>query len=233
MNKIYAIATGLLIMLSSCAKKQETLKVASPGNALEIGFYLTADGEPGYTASYKSKAVVDSSAMGFVLSGEKSLDMGFKVVKSSTSSFDETWEQPWGEERLIRNQYNELKVELANTEGLKMNIVFRAFDYGLAFRYEFPEQEGLKEFEILDELTEFKMAGDHQAWWTPALASNRYEYIYEKDPLSKLKLVHSPLTMETADGLYLSLHEAALKDFPSYYVKGQGNTTLKLYLVPF
>lgn len=235
MNKIYVLVASLFLATYACDMKQEKkdLTVTSPDNKLKVSFYLNNEGAPGYSATFNGKTAVDSSAMGFELTDGRSLSGGFEVVSTATRSEDQTWEQPWGEEREIRDHYNELKVELQNEEGIKMNIFFRAYDGGLGFRYEFPQQENLGEFEVADELTEFNMSGNHQAWWVPAYEGNRYEYIYKKTAINNLKKVHTPLTIETTDGFYLSIHEAALKDFSSMVIEGKGNNQLKCALVPY
>jgi alpha-glucosidase len=114
-----------------------------------------------------------------------------------------------------------------------MTIVFRVFDDGIGFRYEIPEQAALTDFEILDELTEFTLTGDHQAWWIGAYWWNRYEYLYQQSPISEIDTVHTPLTIETADGLYLSIHEAALTDFASMTLVNSGKNVLTADLVPW
>lgn len=222
--------------LMSCATeqpKQLQTAIFSPEKKVEMTFYLLADGSPGYLVNYGNKAVVDSSRLGFELGNQISLRDGFEITATKTSTFDETWEQPWGEQRLIRNNYNQLKVSLTNQDQVKLNVIFRLFDNGIGFRYEFPEQEKLTAFEVMDELTEFNMPANHDAWSIPAYAGNRYEYLYEKAPISAFDRVHTPLTLETTHGLYLNMHEAALYDYPSMVVKNTGGTHLKCDLVPY
>ncbi len=224
----------LITIAGACNPGKKGIDITSPENKVKVEFLLTDDGRPQYVVRYADKLAVDTSLLGFELDGSH-LDRNFKIVNTSNSSFDETWEQPWGEERQIRNNYNELKVELQEKKGLKrkMNIIFRVYDYGLGFRYEFPQQENLKEFEIMEEVTTFKFPENHQAWWTPAYASNRYEYLYQKNPINDLDYVHTPLTLETKDSLYISIHEAAIQEFSSLYLKGIGNNTLHCHLVPW
>lgn len=222
--------------LISCAvdqsKKLQT-QLSSPEGKMSLNFYLLSDGSPGYTVNYDGKVVMDSSRLGFELGNQVSLRNGFKILNTSTSSFDDTWEQPWGEQRLIRNNYNELKVALTNENQINLNIIFRLFDNGIGFRYEFPQQEKLTEFEVMDELSEFNMSDDHNAWSIPAYAGNRYEYLYKKTPISEFGMVHTPLTIETKHDLYLHIHEAALYDYPSMVVKNIGGQNLKCDLVPY
>ena len=223
---------AIIAIATSCSKKPLT-ELASPGGGLIVSVNVDDEGRPFYTLKYENRTIVDTSYLGFEIGDASSLAAGLSIVGASTSGFDETWEQPWGEERYIRNNYNELNVNFASTEGLKLNVIFRLFDDGFALRYDFPEQEGLQEFVVKEEYTEFNMVGDHSVWWIPAFAGNRYEYEFSKNQLSELDRVHTPLTIEGSDGLYYSIHEAALYDYPSMVMKGTGSSTLKCDLVPY
>jgi alpha-glucosidase len=238
MKKATFIISSLLFLAWGCGSNQHeqtALQVMSPEKKLIVNFYLTKEGAPGYQALFNNKVVIDSSKLGFTINNTTSLEKGFDILNSTVTTVDTTWEQPWGEERRIRDNHTQLKVELKEHDGLKrkLNIIFRAFDYGLGFRYEFPEQENLKDFEIMDELTEFNMAGDHTSWWIPAFAGNRYEFLYSKSLTSKIDRVHTPVTFETSDSIYLSIHEAALQNFPSMVIQNEGQTKLKCFLVPY
>lgn len=219
---------------TSTEKQIKSLQINSPGKKLAVNFYLDKQGAPGYNVSYQGKIVIDSSKLGFVLKDIPALDKDFDIVNTSSTPYDSTWEQPWGEEHFIRDQHTQLKVELQERAGLKrkLNIVFRAFDYGLGFRYEFPAQENLQDFTVMDELTEFNMTNDNKAWWIPAFSGWRYEHLYTESPASQFKWVHTPVTFETPDSVYLSIHEAALYNYPSMLVKNEGHNKLKSYLVP-
>jgi len=163
------------------------------------------------------------------------LNQGFILKNIEFSTFDETWEQPWGEVRFIRNHYNEMKLHLQEEADLQRELIliFRVFDDGLGFRYEFPQQPNLTTFEIVDEQTEFHLAADHQAWWIPAYREHRYEYEYQRSPVSALKKVHTPLTLETAEGLYLAIHEANLTDYAAMVLAKSGERGLECDLTPF
>lgn len=115
-----------------------------------------------------------------------------------------------------------------------MNIVFKAYNDGIGFRYEIPEQASLKEYQITDELTEFAMTRDYDTWWIPAYGDEQdSEYLFTKSKLSALNQnVHTPLTMELNDSLFVSIHEAALVDYASMTLKPEG-LKLKGDLVPW
>lgn len=211
------------------------LKVKSPDNKVVVKFSLE-DSKPVYSVHFNGKEIVKPSAMGFILKDAVALDGNFELVAQKTSAFDETWEQVWGEKQHIRNNYNELIVDLQEKDGnkRKMSIVFRVFDYGIGFRYIIPEQEGLDSIIIMDELTRFNMPEDCKAWWIKAYQDNRYEYLFNETPISKMDTVHTPLTMfQEKNGVYLSLHEADLTDFASYTVASLKDGSLKTDLVPW
>ncbi|MEO1023635.1 MAG: glycoside hydrolase family 97 protein, partial [Bacteroidota bacterium] len=209
-----------------------TETISSPDEGIHVEVTLT-QGQLFYTLSKKKRLILDTSRLGLELK-EGNLSSKLTYHSSTTSSFDETWTQPWGEVKDIRNHYNELNLELEQEEtGRRMNVVFRVFDYGIGFRYEWPEQENLDEFVILDELTEFNLADDPQSWWIKAYILNRYEHLYEKSEVSRIDTVQTPFTMETQDGLFLSIHEAALTDYASMTLARTGGTKLEADLVPW
>ena len=218
----------------------DELTVASPGGAVEVSFLL-AEGRPYYAIRRGEQDVILPSKLGFVFNEAAPLNQDFVIAAHEETTFDETWTQPWGEVKEIRNHYTQLRVELAEASGeqRRLVVVFRVYDDGVGFRYELPAQPALAEIEIMDEETEFVLAGDHQAWWIPAYHGNRYEYLYKTSPISFLSrsdqfnVVHTPLTMQTDDGLYLSIHEAALTDYASMTLLGDEATTLQCDLVPW
>lgn len=208
------------------------IEVFSPDNTLQVAFTLDK-GKPYYRILRFGKELITSSRLGFVLKNQKALSENFVIASTKNLSFDETWTQPWGEKKEIRNHYNELRIVLQETTSpsRKMEIVFRVYDDGVGFRYEIPQQNGLNHFEIQDELTEFALTQDAKAWWIPAFEPNRYEYLYRCTPVSGIKIAHTPLTLETPNGIYLSIHEASLVDYASMTLASTEKTTLKAELV--
>jgi alpha-glucosidase len=218
----------------ACGKTSEKTVVQSPDGKISVEFSLQ-DGAPVYSVQKDGKPIVENSRLGFVLAGEDSLCSHFSLVGTKKDSHDETWQQPWGEEIDVRNHYNELTVQLQETAGLKrlLNITFRAFDDGIGFRYEFPEQENLKEFEIHDELTEFALVNDDSIW-SQHLFDRDYEILYHKRLISEVNdTVSTPVTIETADGKYIAIHEAALIDYAKMNLFKKQNSTLKNDLTPW
>ncbi|MCP4246419.1 MAG: glycoside hydrolase family 97 protein [bacterium] len=230
-------AVGGIVFLSFLVPsvlQAQPIVVESPGKVLAVAFELQ-DGAPTYRVSRLGRAVIEPSKLGFQLRGDRSLDRGFKVASTTRARLDETWTQVWGEQQKIRNHYNELGIELEATDGdpRGRGITFRVFDDGIGFRYHIPSTPGMQQIEIADELTQFAFTGDHRAWWIPAVQPNRYEYRYTDSPLSRTTKVHTPVTFETKDSLYLSIHEAALTDFASMALWRKEGNTFEADLVPW
>ena len=224
------LAGLLLSLLVSGMALAENLQ--SPNGNLELKFSVNNQGEPIYELYYKGKAVIKPSKLGLELKDDPGLMSGFTIEKSETSTFDETWQPVWGEEKEIRNHYNELAVTLdQKAQERDILIRFRLFDDGLGFRYEFPLQKNLNYFVIKEEHTQFAMTGDHKAFWIPGDYDTQ-EYDYTESKLSEIRGlmkgaitpnssqtpfsptgVQTSLQMKSDDGLYINLHEAALVDY--------------------
>lgn len=217
----------------------ESLTLSSPDGQNEILFGLI-NGRAYYSVRHGAVDLLLPSALGFTFKGDTPLQDGLVIIGQTRTSFDETWTQPWGEVKNIRDQHNELRVHLMEQgpNAREFFIVFRAFNDGIGFRYEFPAQAHLKDVQITEELTEFSLTGDHSAWWIPALQPNRYEYLYQNTPVSLISrsskgAAHTPLTMQTSEGLFLSFHEAALVNYASMTLKPDNNLVLHASLVPW
>ncbi len=221
-------------ILIGCKPQETTFEttVSSPSQEITINFDLKEDGSPFYLVKRKGTAVIDTSAIGFTLKDQAPLQKGFNIIEASAVAHDKSWEMPWGEQRTVKNNYNEITVTLQETKAPNrlLTLYFRAYDDGVAFRYEFPEQPGLNEVIILDENSQFNLTGNHKTWWIPG-DWDIYEHLYTEsdftaiDAISKRghkalaqtsipeNSVNTPVTMRTADGLHLSFHEANLTDY--------------------
>ncbi|MFL1013215.1 glycoside hydrolase family 97 protein [Flavisericum labens] len=229
------LVTFFAAMSFSCAQKEkiDSYKLTSPDTKNKIVFKLEK-GVPTYEVGHNEKNVLNTSKLGFVFKENDSLCNNFEVISAEETAFDETWEQVWGEKHNIRNHYNQLSVTLQEKSGSKrkIEIQFRAFNDGIALRYIYPNQ-GQSDLVIMDELTSFNVANDGDTWWIPAYKTNRYEHLYTKSRLSTIDTVHTPLTIKSDNGLYLSFHEANLKDYASYTVAHNEGTHFDLDLMPW
>ncbi|WP_417371103.1 glycoside hydrolase family 97 protein [Gelidibacter japonicus] len=228
-----------LILFSIITASAFAQEVYSPDKNVQLSFSLNTEGVPIYQMSFKNKVVIETSHLGFKIKEDgQDLNDGFSIISSETSSFDETWKPVWGEESIIRNNYNELLITLnQNRTQRVMAIRFRVFNDGVGFRYEFPEQPNLGHFVIEKELTQFAMTNDHTAFWIPGDYDTQ-EYDYVESRLSEIRGlmasaitsnlsqtsfsptgVQTSLLLRTDDGLYINLHEAALIDYSAMHLE--------------
>jgi len=212
---------------------------ASPGNVLSVEVQIDPMGKLAYDVKRKGKEVIGLSRLGFNLANAPKLDGNFKLVDKRVSDHDDTWEQPWGERRYVRNHYRELRVEVAQdtaeqSKRLKrgLSIVFRIYDDGVGFRYEFPAQPDGRDVAISDELTEFAVAQPATAWWIPAGELPGLEELVQKAPLKEIGTANSPLTLRLEDGTHIALHEAALVDYASMWLRKVEGQKLRAQLAP-
>lgn len=230
----------LSILINGCNKDFQSAQVSSPDNKLKVNFPLDKNEKPGYNVSFENQTIIDTSSLGFLLKDAPDLNLNFEITETSQSTFDETWEPLYGEFSKIRNHYNELIIRLTEKSGSyrKMHLVFRVYNDGIGFRYEVPVQPNLTEVQIMSEETEFQFTSDHWSWWVPGagkgLRGGTYEKPIQESSISSLDTVAAPFTMKTTDGLFLSIHEAALLDYPEMTLANQNkNLTLSAYLIPW
>ncbi len=227
--------------------------IVSPNGHMALQVSVTSSGEAQYALSLAGRPVVLQSRLGLELSGQPSLLDGFRIARTETTSVDHEWETVWGESRYVRDQYRELLVILRQDgqRSRELAVRFRLFDEGLGFRYEIAEQDALKHFVLAGERSEFRLTGDHRAWWIPGDYDTN-EYAYTESRLSDVNadqgknageissktvigpnFVQTPLMMKTSEGRYLNIFEAALVNYPAMTLKiDQSSFVLTSNLAP-
>ncbi len=212
----------LIILLCIIPIMGNAVTVMSPDKSVKLDFTVK-DGTPYYAVSWNGESLIESSKMGFMLADDN-LCNGMKHVSSSRNSHDETWYQVWGEEETVRNNYNELTVKLRQKQDrqLQLNVIFRVFNDGVGFRYIIPNQKGLDNIIVREEMTEFNLAHDSEAWSIPTNRTEYYEGIYTKELVSMKDTVCTPLTIEFVNNIYMAIHEAALEDYATLNLAARG-----------
>lgn len=240
-----------LFLISAVMANGNAQTLHSPSKAIALEFKLV-DGAPAYSVNYKNKPVILQSFLGVRLKQTTDLASGFTVEGTKTASADETWHPVLGEQSDIRNQYNQLTVSLIQLEsGRKIDIIFRVFNEGIAFRYDFPKQKELNYFVISDEVSQFNLTGDHKTFWLPGDYDSQ-EYVFNETKLSEIDtdklnlnngialktiggkyVVQSPLMLKSKDNLYLNIFEAATVNYPVMHLNADVKTfKMSAHLVP-
>ena len=232
MKRLYSFLLSVVLTTTCFA-----ISVGSPNQRIKLVFDLNLkDSVPYYQVFFDEKEIIARSEMGFLLDGDKDLKSGFALNNVDIKSFASTWKPVLGQYAEIEDKYNQCLVSLTQiSTGRTMRIVFRLYDEGVAFRYEFDKQDKLGYFRIADEATQFAMTGDHTAWWIPG-AYDSNEFFYTKSNLSNIdatkvdgsgigtnkvfdkNAVQSPIMMKTSKKIYLNIFEASLVDYPAMHL---------------
>ena len=237
--------------MATAAIGTQAAQMASPNGGIVVNFDVNG-GKPTYSVLYKGAQVVKPSTLGLELTDADDLMTGFELVKVDDSSFDETWQPVWGENRDIRNHYNQMCAQLKQTKTNRLvNICFRVYDDGVGFRYEFPQQKDLVYFVVKQEHTQFAMPGDITAWWI-AGDFDTQEYDYTESKLSEVRGlmkgsisdnasqtqfsptgVQTSIQLRTNEGVYINIHEAALVNYSCMHLElDDKNYVFESWLTP-
>ena len=227
--KVKHLVVAFLCMLGCCACSSPKTEVKSPDGHIKMTLTVDENGTPFYNVSVNDSLLIENSKMGFVEGNGVILGGGFRIEKTTFDSKDETWTQPWGENKILRDCHNEMTAVLKNDDGVLLTLRFRAFDDGVAFRYEW-EVPDLDSLTVTDELTEFRFAEDGVSWSIPG-NFNTYELLYRELPVSAVENANTPFTFRV-DGTYGSIHEAALYDFPEMNLYRTDSLAFKAELAP-
>lgn len=228
MKTFSVYAAALALLCSSCGESGHELSVKSPDGKIEVK--LATDSLLTYSVAVDGLELISPSRLGFDAEGlTPAADAKLSVTHSD---FDETWTQPWGENKEIRNHYKEMAVTLTDSV-LAFTVRVRAFDDGVAFRYEW-EASGRDSVTVMDELTEFRFAQAATSWSIPA-DFDSYEKEYRELPIDSVATANTPFTFMTdSSKIYGSVHEAALYDFPemTLALDSASQRTLRAALAP-
>ncbi len=208
------------------------VKTTSPDGRIELT--VGSDGgQPFYSITRDGEEIVSRSRLGLRFARGLDLDRGLSLTRSTETRKDETWEQPWGEKRFVRDHHKEIAATFTadDDSGRTYTLRARVFDTGVGFRYEVPDTGPRI---LVDEITEFSITPDGMSWWTPAGEFNRYEYIYETTPVRDIYRVHTPYTvkLDKADGPYIAIHEAALVNYAGMWLDQRRAGVLEAELAP-
>ncbi|MBU1310175.1 MAG: glycoside hydrolase family 97 protein [Gammaproteobacteria bacterium] len=222
----------LAALLTPFSLLAASLSVTSPDGNIELTLDDTA---LTYQVKFHKQQVIAPSALGFRFLQLPALTKGYKITGHSRNSVNQHWQQPWGERATVVDQHNELAVTLKHPQRQQpFTLRFKLFNDGLGFRYEVPSQ-GVAKLDIIDELTEFRIADSKQttAWWIPGRGWNRYEMLYRTTALNEVDRAHTPFTFKLQSGVHLSIHEAALINFAGMVLDQQRDGVLKSDLTPW
>ncbi|QZT37878.1 glycoside hydrolase family 97 N-terminal domain-containing protein [Halosquirtibacter xylanolyticus] len=147
-NVMIFIVLGYTLFLTSC--QHDSIALISPNGKNKISFNITKEGAIYYRVYHNNVGFIEASKLGFKF---KCMDLKDNFVINSIDSLHENhqWKTVWGQQEIIQNKYNMLKVELIHKQSnIKLDMIFRAYNDGVAFKYVIPTQANIKDFIITD-----------------------------------------------------------------------------------
>jgi len=234
LSAFFALAYLLLSFVPArSVRAADALTVTSPDGKLEISFALKSNPQPYlpgerayYRVAYRGVPVLTDSPLGLDFEGAPPLDHDFEIVDTDRHSHDEAWTNAFGALRNVPDHYNLLRVSLHEKQspGRRVDLIFRAYNEGAAFRYFLPQQAALEKFTLMAENTGFYFARDASAF---ALNLGRFntsnEGEYRRTSLNLIKpasIINLPVLVEIPGGPWVGLLEADLTDYAGMYVGG-------------
>lgn len=229
MNRLLLLCFTVLLAFSSCTPV--ATETSSPDGRIKLTFATDAADGMTYRVQVGDTAFILPSSLGFEARNGVNLSHGFHVVNTGFHKKNETWTQPWGENKQLTNNYQEMAVNLEDSIGTHLTLRFRLFNDGLGFRYEY-QIPAVDSVLVTSELTAFNLAENGTSWSIPANFET-YELLYRTLPIDSVQTANTPITFKTTSGIYASIHEAALTDFPEMTLKKVGDCAFGSELAPW
>ncbi|KYG77727.1 alpha-glucosidase [Roseivirga spongicola] len=249
MKKAFLLLLPLLMF--SCGGEKFSITLTSPKEVVSVQLFENSESQLAYIMNFQGNPVLLESTLGLELREYGLLGKEMELLRVDSTRNTRPWNPLWGEDGIIIDDHKAYTFYFRSKKNdLLMNVHFKLFADGMGFKYEFPPQEGVDELIIDDEFSQFKLTGDHTAWWIPA-DYDSYEHLYKTTKVSEIDsslvdssllaastimerhAVNTPLTMQTASGLHISIHEASLTNYSEMTLRVEDDKrTLTSSLVP-
>lgn len=178
-----------------------------------------------YGVYFQGKPIILDSEISFNFLQAPPLGTDMEVLKSSTTEINETWTPVLKRKSSVVNHCNELTIELKERKFPHriINLIFRAYNDGVAFRTEFVGADNNHDYAITDERTTFNFTADHNCWAAnhgTYRSSQENEYFKRKlSDLTDQMVIGLPMTVEISDHCYAAITEANIDDYAGMYLK--------------
>lgn len=214
-----------LLALAAPAAAAESL--TSPDGHIAVAVDRNVDDQPSYTVAVDGRQVIAASALGLELERYAKLSAGMTVTAVERRDGIDRYRLIAGKTARVEERFREMTLTLAEPGRGKrrFDVVVRAYDTGIAFRYRIPQQPGLTKLRLVNEVTQFAFPDDyactglnlggfgtsHEGEFDAVRASAiRYHHLYEL-----------PLVCRTGEGgPAIAIAEAAVTDWPTMYLTG-------------
>ncbi|KAF0238155.1 MAG: hypothetical protein FD181_1363 [Prolixibacteraceae bacterium] len=235
----YLLSLIILLFLVAPVLKAKEFQVLSPDGKIKV----TVSVEKGmkYSVKFENNIVIESSSIAFTFRQAPPLGKDLQIISDKTFTVDETWKPILKRFETIRNHFNGLKIEMKEIRfpSRLINLEFRVFNDGVAFRTEFPDQQFNHEYVITDELSQFNFTSSHSCWavnYGSYTTSQEVEHFERKiGEITPEMVIGLPLTLKINENCYAAITEADIENYAGMYLKssqGKDNYSLRTALSP-
>lgn len=210
-----AVASLTVLTNAVITSNDAPTQLASPDGSLVLTFAVSnfngATGCPVYSVTRNGQTLITNSKLGLTFGSSGLLQQYLTVLSETNSANDSTWQPVYAEKSSIRDNYNQLVVNLQELipPGRQLQLTFRAYNEGVALCYTIPTQTGLPGMTSLTEQTEFRFGADYPAW-----ATYTAQGVYTQTTISRITTgCERPLTVQLNTNLYVAIGEARLVDY--------------------
>jgi alpha-glucosidase len=198
---------SFVVILFSCTKKSNMIAfVNSPDSLIKVQCMVSdSTGQVEYSISYKQKELILPSTVELQFKSMPPLGKGMQMLSVTNDSVNEKWDRLWGRNKHVTNNYNQVKIEFLETRRpkRKLNLYFRAYNDGVAIRYELPQQKGLDTIMLSDERITYNFTANHEAWpafWNKFNLSQEVEFTKSKiSDIKKQNIIGTPLLVNAGE----------------------------------
>ncbi len=230
-----AMATAALAATVATAAQAEDFELRSPDGRVAIR--IAAGDELTWSALVGDRTIIQPSTLGLELTSGPLPNGPVEIVEHHDAAVDETWDWKFGAASRIRNHYRKLTLTIreARPQGRIFQLVLRAYDDGVAFRYAFPKEFADGPLQVVAEHTQFAFDQDYDSWIGDHKTNyGHQETEYPEGPLSRLtpeSFGTAPIVVQLADDCYAAIAEASLFNWAGMYFAGTGNSGTGITLV--
>ncbi|MEM3388049.1 MAG: glycoside hydrolase family 97 protein [Thermoproteota archaeon] len=181
-----------------------------------------------YSISFRGKEILVDSPLAMDFKDAPPLARNLVLTRREEKTINEKWQAVHGKSKSILNLCNELHLWLREKEepGRRLELFFRAYNDGVAFRYFLPRQPGMRSFKLTNERSEFRFTSNHTAW---AADYGSYispqEALFEKKSLRQItpsSIIGLPLLVKVDESRWVAITEANITDWAGMYLTGTG-----------
>ncbi len=236
---VYGATGFILLFLLQCNHQyQKPAYIYSPDGNTSVAFQLNKKNQPIYEVRYKQNEVISPSTLDLALK-DGSRFKELSLYKITQNKYDSSYTYKFEQAKPIRAQFNEKIFYLKETVKpyREMQLIFRVFNDGVAFRYYIPNQNNIKKYDIIEENTAFNFPANTTCWHLSSTKFNQYNDVYQQQQINNIsqkQIIALPFTFMINENLYGSVSEAALTNYSGMYLQSNdaGDASLKSLLVP-